>query len=593
MIIRTNSKRIPAPKRPLAMLMALILALSLCACSYGNAGSPGKESSAAESVAATKPSEDKESSAPDKADAGNAADNAGDAAEASQGAASASATSGQNTAAGSGSNQAAAADPAPKPILPTAMNALSDPARIDPERQYSDSTIRPGHWEKTGETFFDPTFESREEGGITITAARGDNSDWEDMIFEFKKNNKTARYTVHYDMVSDSYESGATCCPSIAIRREGGKNAPAGTIYGALYFADINDGKDPSGTNDRDAFGQKITVREYFHRKRSSVQVRTIVSRFGIGNGEGLDSSSKDDKGVEHYHFGPACSFPRLTKPGDKIWLVLDIADGGEGITGMRNVWEYTWVADPKEDSSASGKQAAAEPEEHPEDSPEWIKEVYPGHWDRTDIRYIGEGKETGQDGDVLVKSCRLGVDGQEIVYSFAETGSGSGNDGLQPVRIHIPEEAFDRRCYAGDNIINELEIFASADDEASGTGLTGDPAGYVICSLALADVEYDTGKYGVKVTPNTWFHTTWPEKDIKTFGPFPKNDTMHWRNDLGRAYLMVEGSFPEGEKDGDKLYLVWGVMDSEDGTNRLYNIYEYTWTAGPDVVWTYNPPMY
>ena len=43
----------------------------------------------------------------------------------------------------------------------------------------------------------------------------------------------------------------------------------------------------------------------------------------------------------------------------------------------------------------------------------------------------------------------------------------------------------------------------------------------------------------------------------------------------------------------GDKLYLVWGVMDSEDGTNRLYNIYEYTWTAGPDVVWTYNPPMY
>ena len=67
----------------------------------------------------------------------------------------------------------------------------------------------------------------------------------------------------------------------------------------------------------------------------------------------------------------------------------------------------------------------------------------------------------------------------------------------------------------------------------------------------------------------------------------------MHWRNDLGRAYLMVEGSFPEGEKDGDKLYLVWGVMDSEDGTNRLYNIYEYTWTAGPDVVWTYNPPMY
>ncbi len=97
MIIRTNSKRIPAPKRPLAMLMALILALSLCACSYGNAGSPGKESSAAESVAATKPSEDKESSAPEdkessapgKADAGNAADNA--------------------------------ADPAPKPILPLVL----------------------------------------------------------------------------------------------------------------------------------------------------------------------------------------------------------------------------------------------------------------------------------------------------------------------------------------------------------------------------------------------------------------------------------------------------------------------------------------
>ena len=50
---------------------------------------------------------------------------------------------------------------------------------------------------------------------------------------------------------------------------------------------------------------------------------------------------------------------------------------------------------------------------------------------------------------------------------------------------------------------------------------------------------------------------------------------------------------FPEGGDDGEKIWLVYGVMDSEEGDQRMYNIYEYTWKNGPDTVWTYNAPGY
>ena len=96
-----------------------------------------------------------------------------------------------------------------------------------------------------------------------------------------------------------------------------------------------------------------------------------------------------------------------------------------------------------------------------------------------------------------------------------------------------------------------------------------------------------------MKITPEHWFTRGYPERNVETFGPLPHNDTMHWRNDLPRGFIGLDCEFPEGTADGEKIWLVYGVMDSLDGDNRMYNLREYTWTAGPDVVWTYNPPMY
>ena len=58
-------------------------------------------------------------------------------------------------------------------------------------------------------------------------------------------------------------------------------------------------------------------------------------------------------------------------------------------------------------------------------------------------------------------------------------------------------------------------------------------------------------------------------------------------------AYTSLDGSFPAGEKEGEKIYLVYGMMDTNAGDIRMYDIYEYTWKKGPITEWIYNPPMY
>ena len=44
--------------------------------------------------------------------------------------------------------------------------------------------------------------------------------------------------------------------------------------------------------------------------------------------------------------------------------------------------------------------------------------------------------------------------------------------------------------------------------------------------------------------------------------------------------------------RDGDRLYVVFEAEDTLNAGSRLVNIYEYTWSEGPETVWIYNPPM-
>ena len=472
-----------------------------------------------------------------------------------------------------------------------ALSGMSPAAAVSPEKAFSDSSkVNPGHWEITDEVVSAPVSESRQEGDILIRAHRPDGSsapyEWytpadKDMVFEFTVTAKTnfssglfhncrgerSVLTVHgISGIKKSYKAGETCNPHFTISIQRDKGHTPGTVWGSLYFADVRPGSDP--------FGQEAAVREYFERSRSFTYAQELFQEFGPDSKTVKYGSTRTDEGIDDLYYDARCSFPRLTAEGDKIWLVMDFSDVRGGAPVMRNVWEYTWITDPE----VQEKEEAEAPEDHSEDDPEWIRNEYPGHWDRTDIIYLNPGSETDRDGTIRVRSERMGVDLQDIVYHFAAAGK------EEEFTVTIPEPVFKSRYYAGQEIYQDLEIYCDSDAE---------DRGYVICSLALADIAIGEGKYGVKVDPKQYFSKTLGHKQVKTFGPVPHSDTMNWESKDRRAKLFMSTSFPEGGEDGEKIWLVYGIMDSESGVNRLYNIYEYTWTKGPDVIWRYNPPMY
>ena len=46
------------------------------------------------------------------------------------------------------------------------------------------------------------------------------------------------------------------------------------------------------------------------------------------------------------------------------------------------------------------------------------------------------------------------------------------------------------------------------------------------------------------------------------------------------------------GNDTGDKIYLCYEATDDISGNVRMSNIYEYTYTKGPETEWVYNPAM-
>ncbi len=443
---------------------------------------------------------------------------------------------------------------------------------------FSGGNIRPGHWEKTDEIFYAPAAEDRQKGNILIGARRPAEAGRGDMIFDFtvtEKTNLTSRLYhnckgEHASLrvngisgIEDSYPAGGSCSPQFRITSQRDEDHTPGSISGSLYFADIRPGSD--------AFGQEVTIREYFEKRRSYSYAQELLRDFSTEERAGSSGSSQTGKDTQEIYYDAECCFPRLTSEGDKIWIVMEFSDDPEEGPVMRNVWEYTWVSDP---GTPAGEDAA---EEHSENDPNWIKYVYEGHWDRTDIIYVNPGSETDADRPVRVRSERQGVDLQDIVYHYTKAGDGS------EFTVTIPEPEFQDRYYSGDEFYLDVEIYCDGDEEDRGN---------VICALAFADIALGEGQYGVKVTPKEYLYGIGNET-IETFGPVPHRDTMVWDSRTRRAKLFMEGCFPEGGENGEKIYLVYGSMDSESGINRLYNIHEYTWTKGPDVVWQDNPPMY
>ena len=398
-------------------------------------------------------------------------------------------------------------------------------------------SIPAGHWEKTEELSF-PSGEQQD-----------------------------GNFKIYYGNIEDRYPAGGNCRLSVRIVCPAGKPDVSDTITGSICFADVKAGDD--------AFGQQVTVREYFHKERSTTYPPFEMHDYGTGEEQGRYGSNSDQTGTKEFYYKSFCRFPRTPSEGDEICLVGEVSDGTGKGPGKRNVWKFVFRADPEDPEGAS--EEAQEEEAHSENSPEWIRSEFPGHWDLTGISFIGGDLETGSESGTRVITRRSGVDLQDMSYTFEGEG--------EPFTVIIPDEEFEPRYYAGDFFYTELEVFCSSGEEKT--------PGTVICAIGLCRAEFGEGKYGVKITPEHWFTQGYPERNVETFGPLPHNDTMHWRDDLPRGFIGLDCEFPEGTADGEKIWLVYGVMDSLVGDNRMYNLREYTWTSGPDVVWTYNPPMY
>ena len=374
-------------------------------------------------------------------------------------------------------------------------------------------------------------------------------------------------FQIHYGNVEDRYPAGGNCRLSVTIVCPAGKKDVSDTITGSICLADVKEGDD--------AFGQQVTVREYFHKERNTTYPPFEMHNYGTGKDQGRFGGNQDRTGMKEFYYTVFCTFPRAPSEGDEICLVADVSDGTGDDPGRRNVWKYVFRADPEGPAGVPGE--AQEEETHSENSPDWIRSEFPGHWDLTGISFIGGDLETGSENGTRVITRRSGVDRQDMSYTFEGEG--------ETFTVSIPDQDFEPRYYAGDYFFTQLQVFCSSGEEK--------PPGTVICAIGLCRAEFGAGKYGVKLTPEHWFTQGYPERSVKTFGPLPHDDTMHWRNDLPRSFISLDCEFPAGSADGEKIWLVYGVMDSLDGDNRMYNLREYTWTAGPDVVWTYNPPMY
>ena len=351
-----------------------------------------------------------------------------------------------------------------------------------------------------------------------------------------RKKGEQVSFTVTESSFEEAYLPGTACQPRIAIRRKGDTASPYDPLSGSLYFAEGTD------------------IREYFARQSGAADPRVFMDGFTTEKDKGRDGSTKDPDGTEEFWYWPKACFPQCTADGDEVSVVLALSV--EDTLLLQHVRTYAWVADEPvmpEEESHEGEQY-------------WMMKTFSGHWDLQDIRYYGTDRENVDDS---VRVQRTGTDGQNILYTFADGRT-----------VDIPAERFDRRYYPGEVFIPEIVIFSSSSND-------GDAA--VTCSLAWCEIkEGDT----LQIAPKQYFTAFWPRKEVKAFGPLPHDDTMSWRNDLMRSYLNMNGSFPEGNTDGEKIWLVYASACNGQGDLVMYNVYEYVWSAGPVEVWTYNPPV-
>lgn len=434
-----------------------------------------------------------------------------------------------------------------------------------------------GHWECTDRQliFSEKTEYSDDDLTVRVVPKETDDDyDYDDGVFYYEGNGGEARMSAFAMFLSSSYRAGDECDPTVCFEYDTRKGSAPGKMYGAAYFADVK----PGG----DIFGQSISVREYFTPKYSNKVGYQQMRGYGEKTINAHNSSRRSDGGGE-VTANPVADFPSIVAAGDKIWVVVDVIDGETWELGFRKCVEYTWTLDP--DEPPVGMAEAVE-EEHDENSVEWIKRELAGRWDLSDVRYLSSEVQEAEKSGLKVNANRYGVDGQNLCFDFEVTGeSHTGEKKRLFLPFKLPYSLFNTSFYPGQGFYPDVRIFPTSDGENT--------PGNVKCLYALCDVENIEDPTSISVTPKYFFDTRYPRQGIQYFSPYPEGDTMRWFEYNKEFELSFDGGFPEGNEDGEKIYLVFSATDEMTGECALYNIATYTYTKGPIVVWEYIMPGY
>ena len=363
-----------------------------------------------------------------------------------------------------------------------------------------------------------------------------------------------------------AYEPGDRIRIRVSFDAKGEAALDENLLYGSLYFADVS--------SDDVALDQELTVREYFTNvdnfNNDMSHPPVELSYFGWDT-DGMFKADQKDNGDREYEFWAACYLPRLTAEGDTIYAVLDLRNT-EGDLLTRILEEYTfYILD-------ISQVEAAEDDYDYEGDPDYYSMERPGHWTLTDVHFIGGGEGEVEDGNVTISTERYGVEGEDMVYSF------TGSDGSKH-RIRILDPAPEKSYFAeGSASYREFYITHYMKPE--------DAPGRVACSVFLGDVDFEGGE--VSVTPRHYFNSSTDEQKLFYSLPDGEKEMAHQHMDgIYATYNLLNIRFPVGEQDGEKLYLVYAVSDDLSGNVKMYNIYEYTYSEGPDEEWFYtNPEM-
>ena len=359
--------------------------------------------------------------------------------------------------------------------------------------------------------------------------------------------------------IRPSYPAGAACEPYIIFTQTKEQQKEERKPLGALYFAL------PGGT---DAGLEELTVLEYFLEKAGPVSAPVQLSAFA-SDSDGQSGGAESSDGDRDAYFSAMGYFPAKVSEGCEIWLVLDLSDTDKLSPASRHIWKFRWSF------AGGGSEAEETPEDHSGD-PDYFSAEYAGHWDRTDIRFAGTDGDRKDSGETGVMMKRAGSDGRDILCRMENADAG-------PV-FRIPAPGLKDRYYSGDSFSLEMKVYCDTVQE--------EVPGSVNCSFWFGEVTFDEEGNPAEMTPEHYFTEGYQKKEVLSFGPHPHDGSMSWRNDLHRGYLMLDGAFPEGKEDGDRLYVVFEAEDTLNAGSRLVNIYEYTWSEGPETVWIYNPPM-